>query len=143
MNYIVKIEGQEIPVPEEIGATDDAVKRALAPFYPEVAGAMITRVVTNENTVTLNVIKKAGSKGAAGLDFLRECPSHQNPAIELYQEIHEKGDSPLNPVTLLELDKRIGDAIIAGEQQVTAIEKARERLAAAVPQPSRTIMRGF
>jgi hypothetical protein len=144
MNYVAKIEGQEIPLPPEIGETDDAVRKALAPYYPEVTNALITRVVTDD-LVTLTIVKKAGSKGAAGLDALRACQGGQNPAVALYEEIlHlDMGHNRLDPVTLLELDRRIGEAIIAGEEQAGAVKAARARLAAAVPQPSRSVPLGF
>ena len=85
MNYNVLIEGQTIPVPEEIGASDEAVKRALTPFYPEVANAMVTRVV-KEETTTITVVKRAGTKGA-GMQDLVDCAGGRNPAIALYEEL--------------------------------------------------------
>jgi hypothetical protein len=36
--YIIKIEGQEIDIPEEVGALEDAdLKRALTPVFPSTA----------------------------------------------------------------------------------------------------------
>jgi hypothetical protein len=144
MNYIAKIEGQEIPLPEEIGATDEAVKKALAPFYPEVAGALITRI-TKDETTTLTVVKKAGSKGAGeGVDALRAALGGKNPAFVVYDEIRHMGaDEPIDAAALLELDRRIGDAIITGNEQAAAVIRSQKRLQAAVPQPADALIEGF
>lgn len=140
MNYSVQIEGQTIPVPEEIGASDDAVKRALTPFYPEAANAMITRV-TKDETVTITVVKKAGTKGAPGFDDLVACQERKNPAIALYEEI--QNTTTVDPVQLLELDARIEKAIEEGRAQAGAVEFAAKRLQAAAPRPSTVVVVGF
>lgn len=64
--YQITIEGQTIPVPPEIGSSDAAVKAALAPYFPDAANAMITRSEKGD-VVTVNVVKKAGSKGLSPL----------------------------------------------------------------------------
>jgi hypothetical protein len=145
MNYTVLVEGQSIPVPEEIGANDDAVKRALAPFYPEVANALITRV-EKAGEVTINVIKKAGSKGGgpaplAALAALAASPGGQNPAIALYQEI--QGEDDLDPYTMLELDARIDSALEVGEKQGEHVKAALRRLEQAQARPAGAVVLGF
>jgi hypothetical protein len=149
MNYQVVIEGQTIPVPEEIGANDDAVKRALSPFYPEAANAMITRV-TKEETVTVTVVKRAGSKGSLASDpynpvqALRDALPGQNPAIALYEEIEERqAEIAADPALLLELDGRIDLALRLGQEQAQAVEHALKRLRKATPQPAPGIVIGF
>ena len=62
MNYLIKIEGQEIPVPEEIGKSDESVKQVLTPYYPQAANSLITRV-EKDDLVTITVVKQAGTKG--------------------------------------------------------------------------------
>jgi hypothetical protein len=143
MNYVVSVEGQTIPVPEEIGASDEAVKRALTPFYPEVANAMITRV-TKDETVTINVVKKAGSKGGGRgpLQALIACPGGQNPAISLYQAISQ-ADDDLDPYTMLELDAQISQAVEAGEKQGLEVRAAQRRLIQAPARPCSAVVVGF
>jgi hypothetical protein len=140
--YLVSIEGQSIPIPEEIGADDESVRRSLAPFYPEVANAMITRV-EKDGVTTITVVKRAGSKGAQGIDSLKACAGGKNPAIALYEEIRGTGMELLDPEQLLVLDERLEQAIEAGEAQARAVERARERLAETAPRPAPAVVLGF
>lgn len=143
MNYIISIEGQTIPVPEEIGKDDSAVKKALAPFYPQVANAMITRT-TKDDTITVNVVKQAGTKGGYSVfDVLSSCPAGQNSAIELYRELSSLPDSALDPQALLELDARLEQAIQAGEEESKMVDKALERLHKARAVPASLVVEGF
>lgn len=143
MNYIISIEGQMIPVPEEIGRDDSAVKKALAPFYPQVANAMITRTI-KDDTATVNVVKQAGTKGGYSVfDVLSSCPGGQNTAIELYRELSNLPDSALDPQALLELDARLEQAIQAGEAESKLVEKALERLHNARAVPASLVVEGF
>jgi hypothetical protein len=148
VNYIISIEGQTIPVPEEIGKDDEAVKRALAPFYPEAANAMLTRV-TKEETTTISVIKKAGTKGGNGLgngfwngfEYLVGCQGGKNAAIAMYEELQAKGE--MDALELLEMDQRIDEAIGLGEAQEEQVEYAERRLKRARPQASTAVVEGF
>lgn len=140
MNYIVKIEGQEIPLPEEVAKTDDGVKRALVPFYPDAANALITRV-ENEGVTTITVVKKAGTKGLLPLIALDACPGGRNPAIELAEEIKRAGN--LSVLELLEMDERIDQAIEDGETQTEQMKAALNRLDAAAAQSSPWTAEGF
>lgn len=141
MNYKIVIEGQEIPVPDEIGSSDEAVKRAMTPFYPQVANAMITRVEKGDET-TITVVKKAGSKGnCRPLDILRDVPEQKNAVIALFDEMHGKVET--DPYELLVLEERIGSAIELGDNQAQAVKFAKQRLIDSRPVPSRTVPRGF
>ena len=135
MNYMIVIEGQHIPVPEEIGASDAAVKAALTPTWPDAANAMITRV-TKDDLVTVTVVKKAGTKGARRgkkgerrlpLQYLVSCKGGMNPAIALYQELQGR-DGGLSPEETLELGDQVEGAIEAGQKQYQKVREARERL---------------
>jgi len=142
MNYKIMIEGQEIPVPEEIGKDDDSVKRALTPFYPEVANAMITRVATDDTT-TVTVVKRAGTKGARNpLEKLAACKGGKNPAVELYDRL-ENGDQTFDPLAMMEIEEQIDKAIEAGETQAAMVVHAFKRLANAAPQPAAELVSGF
>jgi hypothetical protein len=140
--YQVLVEGQIIPVPEEIGSNDDAVKQALSPFYPEVANAGITRS-EKDGVITVTVIKKAGSKGLDPLDHLIACEGGKNPAVALFEEIQEQQGRTVGPFELLAMDAKIEAAIAEGESQAEAVAYAGKRLAQALPQPSRFHLAGF
>jgi hypothetical protein len=145
MNYIVSVEGQNIPVPEEIGASDESVKNALSGLYPEVANAMITRVA-KDDTTTITVVKRAGSKGLTGLDYLKVCPGGKNPAVALYEELQvlDQEDSALkDPVEMLELDARIDGAIREGAEQAQRVEYALKRLTKSASRPAPFVIQGF
>jgi hypothetical protein len=61
MNDTVQVhlnDGQDIPLPADIAANDDLIRKALAPFYPDVANAEIRRA---DGKIT--IIKRAGPKG--------------------------------------------------------------------------------
>ena len=148
MSYIVTIEGQKIPLPDEIGSDDAKVRQALAPYFPDAANALITRTEKDGET-TISVIKKAGTKGVpstkgllAGLQALQEGPGGKNPAIMLYEEIKRRAD-PLSPKELLELDSRIEQTIQEGEQQRDALVHAARRLIETRPQAAPAVVQGF
>jgi hypothetical protein len=143
MNYNVLVEGQTIPVPEDIGANDESVKRALTPFYPEVANALITRT-EKDGTTTITVIKKAGSKGLTGLDYLIACPGGKNPAIALYEKFQAlDAVNETDPLALLEMDAQIEEAITVGSDQSDSVVYALKRLTKSAPHCSRVVIRGF
>jgi hypothetical protein len=143
--YNILIEGTTIPVPEEIGSNDDSVRRALAPFYPDAANALITRV-EKDDVITVNVVKRAGTKGADPLTALIDCPGGMNPAIALFQQLQElerASNGPLEAESLLELDQSLEQAIHDGEEQREAVESARNRLQKSAPCPAPALVTGF
>lgn len=97
MKYIVKIEGQEVPVPDSVGALEDAdLKRALTPMFPGAANSKIERA-EKDGVTTITVVKLAGSKGSArknkkegGLAALLSCKSRRNPIVDLYQAANRR-----------------------------------------------------
>jgi hypothetical protein len=140
MNYIVTIEGQNIPIPEDIGKDDSKVKKALAPYYPEVANALITRVEKDETT-TITVVKRAGSKGAESLDYLIACQGGKNPAIECYELIQASGD--VSPLKALEMGEQIETALMQGQEQQSAVRHAADRLIKSSAQCAPGLILGF
>lgn len=64
MNYKIKIEGQEINMPEEIAGNDDVLKSALSPYFPGAANAKYMRSKEKDGVITVTVVKQAGTKGA-------------------------------------------------------------------------------
>ncbi|HWR66096.1 MAG TPA: hypothetical protein VN364_08250 [Bellilinea sp.] len=142
-SYTVKIEGQVIPLPEEIAKDDEGVKRALAPYYPEAANAMITRVEKDGN-IEITVVKRAGTKGLLPLQHLVECPEGRNSAIELNEQIVRRAaDGDLTPLDLLELEPLIDTAIQDGKAQAEAIEGTLKRLTRSAAQPAPVVITGF
>jgi hypothetical protein len=65
---IVKLEGQEVPIPDELAATDEQLRASLAPFYPEMASGEIKRETRADGQVVISVVKRAGTKGLASGD---------------------------------------------------------------------------
>jgi hypothetical protein len=58
----IHLEGQTIELPDTIAASDDLIRRALAPFYPAVAHAQIKREEKG-GVPTITVIKRAEPNG--------------------------------------------------------------------------------
>lgn len=148
MSYTVTIEGQKIPLPDEIGSDDAKVRQALAPYFPDAANALITRTEKN-GEVTISVIKKAGTKGVpstkgslTSLKMLQTCPGGKNPVVALYEEI-KANPEPLSPDRLLVMDGRIEQALEAGQAQREALVHAAKRLIAARPQAALYVVLGF
>ena len=56
-------EGQDVSLPADIAASDDLIRKALSPFYPDVATAQIRRE-SHGGVDSITVIKRAGPKGA-------------------------------------------------------------------------------
>jgi hypothetical protein len=139
--YQISIEGQTIPVPENIGKDDKMVKAALAPAFPEVANAAITRT-EKDGVCTVTVIKKAGSKGSVSADYLTACPGGRNPVVDFYGELQQI-DGEFDALRLLELEHRTGEVLKEGEAQFDAVQHARDRLANAAAQPAPYVVMGF
>lgn len=81
MIYKISIEGQLIDMPEAVATDDGKIKAALAPYFPGVSNSTIKRAdpvmdtTTGEQSVTVTVIKMAGTKGAP------EAPDISIPAL--------------------------------------------------------------
>jgi hypothetical protein len=151
--YILKIEGQEITVSAEIGGLEDAdMKRALTPMFPGAANSMIERA-EKDDTVTITVIKLAGSKGSGrhshtnrkggGLAALLGCKSRRNPAVELYLEMHAQNVNALNPAGMIALADEIDSTLAAGIKQQQQVLAGLARLARAAPKEGTFVPIGF
>jgi hypothetical protein len=139
--YILKIEGQEIIVPEEIGALEDAdLKRALTPMFPGAANSKIERV-EKDGTVTITVIKLAGAKGngrkskkGGGFTALLACKNRRNPTVEFYLGLHGQDVSNLDPYQLIGLSESIDKMLESGRRQFDQVLVAHARLSRTAPQ---------
>ena len=62
---VVKIEGQEFPLPTSIAADDELLKSALSPHYPSIKNAQISRE-TRAGQMIVSIVKRAEHKGSRG-----------------------------------------------------------------------------
>jgi hypothetical protein len=151
--YMLKIEGQELTIPTEVGGLQDAdLKRALTPMFPGAANSKIERV-EKDGTVTITVIKLAGSKGSGrrsssrkkggGLAALLCCKSRRNPAVQLYLKMHAQNVNALDPTGLIALADDIDSTLAAGIKQNQQILAALARLIRAAPKEGTFVPWGF
>ncbi len=103
---------------------------------------MITRVEA-EGTVTITIVKRAGSKGLQPLQLLTDCPGGKNAAVLLYEELLARDQEGIDLEELLAMDARIGEAIETGEKEFNAIGAAYQRLRSARPRPAPETIIGF
>jgi hypothetical protein len=59
---VVKIEGQEFPLPVSVAASDELLKAALSPHYPSIKNAQISRE-TRAGQMIVSIVKRAEHKG--------------------------------------------------------------------------------
>jgi hypothetical protein len=146
MKYIVQHEGQEIPVPESIGADESALRRALSAVIPGIAEAKITATVTDDVT-TYSIVKTAGTKGAGAFDdiiaHLAECKGGTNPVVAYFQALQDIDLTAIPAAQAVEISAKVETILEAGDAQMAAIVKGVERLAAASPQASPALVPGF
>ena len=145
MQYVVAHEGQSIPVPAEIGADEQKLRRALSTIIPGIAEAKITSTVKDDLT-TFTIIKTAGTKGAghaSPLAALAQCEGGINPAVAYFQSVERVDLTSLSPDAALRMDAQISEALVEGQEQFELLEKALARLAASAPIASPRIVLGF
>lgn len=65
VSAVVKIEGQEFPLPASVAADDDLLKAALSPHYPSIKNAQISRE-TRAGQMIVSIVKRAEHKGNRG-----------------------------------------------------------------------------
>lgn len=155
-------DGLTIETPDEIAKSDELLKRALAPHYPDLANALITRE-EKDSVLRVTISKRAGPKGCqAGLvsssaetptnrvvQVLDNAAEYLNPALALAWQLlgtEAFGENEEQCLTLekqLSLQGVISEAILEGENQVALVEKALELLKAAPASPSRYLPKGF
>ena len=63
MNYHIRIEGQTIPVPPEIGSSDDQIRETFSLYFEGIKNSKIERTVQANGDVLVDVCKLAGTKG--------------------------------------------------------------------------------
>jgi len=127
--YQIKCEGvPPFTIDPAIAANDDVLKAMIAVSMPEVGNATITRHPEKDGVVVIEIVKRAGTKGAGYLDYLVECPCGINPAQALYQEVQTINLAELTPEGVLVLDRRIEKALEEGDKIGRAMASAAGRL---------------
>ncbi|MCS6327810.1 MAG: hypothetical protein H8K06_12070 [Nitrospira sp.] len=140
------LEGQEIQLPPEIAVSDDAVRKAIAPLFPQAAHATIQRTTDTDGKTTIKLTKQAGTKGTYHdiLRHLTECPRHVNPAVALYQELQVETSTASKSIeTVLHEQKQIRSAIACGEAEHTHTLAITRRLKNTPGTPSEILPTGF
>ena len=154
--------GMTINIDDEIARSDELLKRALSPHYPDLANALISRD-EKDGLLKVTVSKRAGPKGSYHFEpgrvervnpvvlALEEASPHLNPALALAWHLYSRspfagspggeGEQPLE--RLLALQEEIDQAISEGEGEVSEIKRAVELLKIAPSVPSRRIPEGF
>jgi hypothetical protein len=145
---ILSGDGQTIEVPDDIARSDELLKRALAPHYPDLANAKIIRE-EKDGLIKVTVSKQAGPKGCASNQqtnrivlTLDEAPIGLNPALALAWKLipldslplGSKGNEQEGGISLeerLNLQQILKRTVEKGETEALQIAKTVEILKAA------------
>ncbi len=158
MSTFVVVEGRKpIPLPEEIANDDQAVLKALMPFYPEAAEAELKREDGPEaGDVTIKVIPRGKTKGGDAdvqgtipvqgvtdsiFASVREAPRYVNPAVALCLRIEAEG--LCQPEDLLVLKDEIDRAISQAEEDIQFVDDVLHALQKAPAVPAAAVVPGF
>ena len=144
MPYILILEGQQIPLADEVAANNQTLRDTLTPFYPEVATADINRE-EKDGVTLIRIVKKAGTKG--GLNILQnliESEQTLNPALTLSWQLKMlEVQGGMNIENLLLVQAEINSAITTGKQWETEVERSLTLLKQSPPIPSQATITGF
>ena len=142
----ISIEGQTLQLPPEVAVSDDAIRRAMSPIFPQIATATLSRTTNPaDGSTIIKAIKQAGTKGHYDtiLTKLKNSPQHINPIFPLYQRLYGNNGPFENAETFFLIQNDIGKALRDGESEHQAIENIRQRLLDAPSHPSSTIPVAF
>jgi len=141
----LQIEGQSLELPADIAINDDALRRAIAPLFPQAANARFERATDGEGRTVIKVTKQAGDKGIAAeriLAAIQRCRRHVNPAILLHQRV-QQSSTKMSPEDLLQLQRDLDQAITKGEHELKVTHAILARLLSAPAVPTHTTPIGF
>jgi len=143
---------QKFPIPAEIGADDNLIKRALAGVVPYIDTAKLTRE-EKDGVTTINVIKSHAPKGAGnpGSSLLviqslaKARRDGTNPVAALYRQLINNGVKleTLKPDQHLALSSMIDKTIEAGDQVHREIQVTIQYLIASLPVEAKSVPIGF
>lgn len=139
---LIKLEGREITIEDEIAKDDELLRAALQPSWPDAKTATFTRS-EKDGKLTVMVAKKAGTKGAL-VDRLLAAPNAINPAVAMSQRIQElQASGKLTPEVISEMLPKIEAAADQGERDLEGAIHATRDLAGAPAIGSESIPVGF
>ena len=150
-NIHVEETDQTFPVPADIGASDDLIKRALAGVVPYIDTAKLTRE-EKDGVTTIKVIKSHAPKGAGtpGSSLVIKSLAKArrdgiNPVASLYRQLVNEGVrlETLKPDQHLALSSMIDKTIEAGDQVHREIQATIQYLTASLPVEAKSVPIGF
>ena len=144
---------QKFPIPVEIGADDNSIKRALAGVVPYIDSAKLERSEEN-GVVTIKVTKSHAPKGAGDPGFLffpliesliESKDDGRNPVISLFLEVEKmkRRIHKLEPHEILVLDRKISDTLDAGDVQQHQVRQTLAYLTNSPALPAKVVPIGF
>ena len=136
MPYKLFLEGQEIPLSDEVAVTDDTLRNAMIPYFPEMGTADIRREEKNGIT-EIRVVKRAGTKGNVVIQSLIDSNSEINPALSLswqLKELERSGNLDINK--LISFQPQIANAVDEGENWEKTVTDTLTALRKCQPIPS-------
>ena len=151
-NTHVEETDQTFPIPADIGASDDLIKRALAGVVPYIDTAKLTRE-EKDGVTTIKVIKSHAPKGAGDpgsfllviQSLARARRDGTNPVASLYRQLVNDGVKleTLKPDQHLALSSKIEKTIETGEQVYREIQATIQYLTASLPVEAKSVPTGF
>ncbi len=135
---ILKIDGQELELDEAMAASDDLLRLGLAPFYPFMQNALIERKTDKEGQLVIEVVKRAGTKGAiTPLSVLIDAQEEVNEAITLAWILkRQEAAGEIEASDIVQMYGQIEEAIAAGREEESLIDSAWSFLTSTVAQVS-------
>jgi hypothetical protein len=136
-------DGQSFELPDDIAGDDKLLRDSLISFVPEIANAELKRATTG-GQMTVTVVKKSGTKGAAIVDVLAAAPECLNPAVMMQQKLQQaEADGKLSVSVLLAMKGNIEKAMQAGSNEISRVSKALKVLKDADAQTAKMVPTGF
>jgi hypothetical protein len=158
---ILSGDGMIIEIEDEIARSDDLLKRALSPHYPDLANAFISRE-EKDGLLKVTVSKRAGPKGGYKVGnptstnpvvlALDEAQDYLNPALALAWHLYFQNSSSslacgeeggLTLEKQLALQGEISEAILEGEAEASHLQKVIDLRKTAPHEPSHRLPKGF
>lgn len=165
MKYKILIEGQTLDLEEDIAGDDGKLRSALTPYFPGAANAKFMRSEPKEDTISVTVVKQAGTKGllhadkiifdefdefselnlgmAESLYKLIASLEGVNPVAKMNEEMAGRTLNQLDAEQLLRVDDQIEDALTKGRKENDNLRATANLLIEADAQPSSVVVTGF
>lgn len=128
MPYRLFLEGQIIDLSDEVASTDDTLRNAFIPFFPEMGTADIRRQ-EKDGIIEIRILKRAGTKGNAIMQSLINSEIEINPALNLTWQLKQlERDGTLSVEQLVSFQEQISNAINTGETWEKDVNSSLESL---------------